>query len=218
MSNNDELVKIFNDLSNCINPVTGKPFDRFLYSNEALIDPLFKIMVMLREVRNKKINWDREEVFQALRSWRRDEASLREVAPYIVFHDTTLRAIAEIPILKKEDLLQISGIGPRKFDEYGDLIMDVLKPYTDAYLETFATSKMENEISPDDEIEVEVMEETTEEYLERLTCKECMLYRSEQCYGDFCICDDFQKAPNIDKEEMQRWNEIETPVRRFRRD
>jgi ATP-dependent DNA helicase RecQ len=65
-------------------------------------------------------------LFDALRTWRRDQAKERGVPAYVVFHDATLRAIAQVRPTSLEALSQISGIGAAKLDTYGESVLEVV--------------------------------------------------------------------------------------------
>jgi DNA helicase-2/ATP-dependent DNA helicase PcrA len=65
-----------------------------------------------------------EELHGRLQEWRVRVAARQKVPPYVVFTDVTLAAIAERRPARSEDLVSISGIGPRKLGMYGS---DVLR-------------------------------------------------------------------------------------------
>ena len=46
--------------------------------------------------------------------------------PYVVFHDSVLRAIADAQPASLGELAQIAGVGPAKLDRYGGDVLDVL--------------------------------------------------------------------------------------------
>ena len=58
------------------------------------------------------------EVLAALRSWRARAAKAAAVPPFVIFHDTTLAALAERRPGNREELLQVPGLGPVKADRY----------------------------------------------------------------------------------------------------
>ncbi|WP_246371533.1 DNA helicase RecQ [Marilutibacter penaei] len=61
--------------------------------------------------------------FNALREWRSAMAKEQNVPAYVIFHDSTLRAIAETDPLDEGALAEIPGIGTRKLERYaGDLL------------------------------------------------------------------------------------------------
>jgi ATP-dependent DNA helicase RecQ len=67
------------------------------------------------------------ELWEALRECRRKLATERNLPPYVIFHDATLKQmLAERP-LDRESLLRISGVGQAKLDRYGEHFLDVLR-------------------------------------------------------------------------------------------
>jgi ATP-dependent DNA helicase RecQ len=69
---------------------------------------------------------DEDDRFERLRAWRRIEAERQKLPPYVIFHDSTLRAIAQVNPTRLEAIGQISGIGPRKLDSYGAAVLALL--------------------------------------------------------------------------------------------
>jgi ATP-dependent DNA helicase RecQ len=67
------------------------------------------------------------ELFEELRSWRRRRADEEHVPPYCVFGDKTLRAIAALRPLDEESLSQISGVGHKKIEKYGDDVLAIVQ-------------------------------------------------------------------------------------------
>ncbi|HVL07206.1 MAG TPA: ATP-dependent DNA helicase UvrD2 [Acidimicrobiales bacterium] len=65
-------------------------------------------------------------VLQALRSWRADTARASGVPAFVVFHDTTLAAVAEARPRDRHSLLALPGMGPVKADRYGDALLAVV--------------------------------------------------------------------------------------------
>ena len=68
-------------------------------------------------------------LFQKLRELRSRLAAEQNVPPYVIFHDSTLAAMAKE---KPADLLQmsfISGIGHTKLDKYGEQFLRVVKEF-----------------------------------------------------------------------------------------
>ena len=62
----------------------------------------------------------------ALRAWRLQRARNDEVPAFVVLHDRTLYAIADLLPTTNEELLAISGIGPAKVETYGVELLDVI--------------------------------------------------------------------------------------------
>jgi ATP-dependent DNA helicase RecQ len=63
-------------------------------------------------------------LFEALRAWRRERAAEQHVPPFVIFHDTTLSAIARKRPASTDDLAKVSGVGQSKLKRYG---VDVLR-------------------------------------------------------------------------------------------
>ncbi len=68
-----------------------------------------------------------ERSFERLREWRRSIAGERGVPPFVIFHDTTLRAIAALRPASIEALAQIDGVGARKLDAYGAQLLELVR-------------------------------------------------------------------------------------------
>ncbi|MEZ4920521.1 MAG: DNA helicase RecQ [Saprospiraceae bacterium] len=71
-----------------------------------------------------------QDFFEHLRKVRRQIAQQEGVPPYIVFSDATMDALASKRPYTDADLLQISGIGQRKLQRYGDAILQALREFT----------------------------------------------------------------------------------------
>ncbi|HEY4412817.1 MAG TPA: ATP-dependent DNA helicase UvrD2, partial [Gaiellaceae bacterium] len=63
---------------------------------------------------------------ERLRAWRLERARADGVPPYVVFHDTVLRAIADAQPASLGELSQIAGVGPAKLERYGDALLALL--------------------------------------------------------------------------------------------
>ena len=70
-----------------------------------------------------------DPLFEALRACRRELAQEAGVPPYVIFHDSTLREMAEQRPTSIAELGHISGIGQRKLDAYGDAFLAAIRPY-----------------------------------------------------------------------------------------
>jgi superfamily II DNA helicase RecQ len=60
-----------------------------------------------------------------LREWRAAEAKKLGVPAYLVLHDRTLTALAQIRPTNPRQLLEISGMGPAKAERFGEAILDL---------------------------------------------------------------------------------------------
>ena len=64
-----------------------------------------------------------EALFERLRQWRVEVATERGVPSYVVFNDKTLRAIASARPETEDQMLAVSGVGPAKWEAYGDAVL-----------------------------------------------------------------------------------------------
>ncbi|WP_425464290.1 DNA helicase RecQ [Novosphingobium umbonatum] len=67
-----------------------------------------------------------DPLFEALRGLRRDLAAENKVPPYVIFNDATLRQMASDRPLSLDAMAQISGVGARKLEAYGDAFLKVI--------------------------------------------------------------------------------------------
>ncbi len=70
---------------------------------------------------------DGDPLFEALRGKRRELAAAQGVPPYIIFHDTTLREMAQLRPLDLAALARVSGVGKAKLERYGAAFLAVLR-------------------------------------------------------------------------------------------
>jgi ATP-dependent DNA helicase RecQ len=68
-------------------------------------------------------------LFEALRAWRRDRAAEQHVPPYVIFHDSTLSAIARERPASIDALARISGVGQSKLARYGAGVLEVVRTH-----------------------------------------------------------------------------------------
>jgi DNA helicase-2/ATP-dependent DNA helicase PcrA len=65
-------------------------------------------------------------VLAALKAWRTGAARAAGVPAYVIFHDTTLAAVAEARPRTRASLLALPGLGPVKAERYGDDLLRVV--------------------------------------------------------------------------------------------
>lgn len=70
-----------------------------------------------------------DPLFDALRALRRGLAEEAGVPPYVIFHDATLREMATARPATLGALSEISGVGTRKLDAYGEAFLDIIRQY-----------------------------------------------------------------------------------------
>jgi len=67
------------------------------------------------------------ELFERLRAVRLDIARSRNVPPYVIFHDATLREMARIRPTSIAELLAVKGVGARKADDLGETFLTAIR-------------------------------------------------------------------------------------------
>jgi ATP-dependent DNA helicase RecQ len=68
-------------------------------------------------------------LFEALRELRRELAQEAGLPPYVIFHDATLREMATSRPASLAALGEVSGVGSRKLEAYGDAFLSVIRQY-----------------------------------------------------------------------------------------
>lgn len=66
------------------------------------------------------------ETLAALKAWRAEVAREHNLPAYVIFHDATLRAIAEAQPQRPADLHGIPGLGQKKLEAYGAEVLRVV--------------------------------------------------------------------------------------------
>jgi ATP-dependent DNA helicase RecQ len=74
-------------------------------------------------------NPDGDPLFEALRACRRDLAKAASVPPYVIFHDSTLREMAELKPTTIHALGRVSGVGEAKLQRYGAAFVEVIQSH-----------------------------------------------------------------------------------------
>ncbi|GGS36755.1 DNA helicase RecQ [Actinokineospora fastidiosa] len=73
-----------------------------------------------------------QPTFDRLRAWRAASAKEQGLPAYVIFHDSTLRAIAAANPTTLAELSKISGVGEAKLARYGQQVLDTLTGNTPA--------------------------------------------------------------------------------------
>ena len=66
-------------------------------------------------------------LLEALREFRREEARIRSVPAYVVFHDRTLQELAARRPTELSALASVAGLGPKKIELYGEKLLTILQ-------------------------------------------------------------------------------------------
>jgi len=68
-------------------------------------------------------------LFDALRQVRLRLARERQVPPYVIFHDTTLRDMVQRRPKTIDDLHDVYGVGAKKAADFGDAFLDAIRTF-----------------------------------------------------------------------------------------
>lgn len=80
----------------------------------------------------KIVKTDREydhELFRLLREYRKKLAQADDIPPYIIFSDASLIEMASVYPTSEEDFLDITGVGRKKLDMYGESFLSLIRDY-----------------------------------------------------------------------------------------
>nr|WP_111930912.1 DNA helicase RecQ [Clostridium tertium] len=83
-----------------------------------------KVICKLSEDIEEKI--ENKDLFNKLKLWRKEKANILGIKPYIIFSDSTLIELANKVPKDKEELLSIRGMGEKKFEKYGDEVLNII--------------------------------------------------------------------------------------------
>jgi len=80
------------------------------------------------EKKQHKISID-NDLFDILRTLRKELADKDNVPPYVIFHDSTLREMSQYFPVDGNSMLRITGVGEVKFKKYGQQFIKLIKEY-----------------------------------------------------------------------------------------
>jgi len=67
------------------------------------------------------------DLLEALKAWRTETARAAGMPAYVVFGNATLEAIAEHRPTSQHALSAVKGVGPKKLEQYGDILLDIVR-------------------------------------------------------------------------------------------
>ncbi|GAE94517.1 ATP-dependent DNA helicase [Gracilibacillus boraciitolerans JCM 21714] len=79
-----------------------------------------KVFVQTAKVEKQAVVEYDEEVFEQLRTLRKSLADEQAVPPYVIFSDKSLREMSVVKPKTRYEMLQIHGVGEKKFEQYGE--------------------------------------------------------------------------------------------------
>ncbi|MDU5149860.1 DNA helicase RecQ [uncultured Anaerococcus sp.] len=114
--------------------VTGAPYPVLKLtekSKEVLLDGK-TVLVNIKEEEKKpreiEKNFD-TDLFNHLKAVRLDVASKRNIPPFIIFSDASLKEMAQKKPKTEEEMLEVKGVGDKKLIQYGDIFLAEIREY-----------------------------------------------------------------------------------------
>lgn len=81
-----------------------------------------------KSIKSGNIDFD-IELFEKLKQYRYKIAQEKGLPPYVIFHDIALKEMAAYLPVNKESFLEIKGVGEKKYENYGEGFIDIIKGY-----------------------------------------------------------------------------------------
>jgi ATP-dependent DNA helicase RecQ len=72
---------------------------------------------------------EEQRVFHSLRTWRHLEAERLDTEPFVIAHDSAMRAVAQMRPQNLRELQSVLGFGPQKCKTYGEAILAVVSKF-----------------------------------------------------------------------------------------
>ncbi|CCK75934.1 MAG: DNA helicase RecQ [Oleispira antarctica] len=71
-----------------------------------------------------------QALWQALRECRTQLAKTQGIAPFMIFHDATLKSMLQLKPQNQHEFAKLSGVGQKKLDQYGPAFLMVLEQFS----------------------------------------------------------------------------------------
>ena len=84
-----------------------------------------------RKQRKTPLQVSDPELFEKLKDCRKQLAAKQGLPPYVIFHDTTLVEMTQRLPSGPDELLQVSGVGAHKLEQYGGDFLAVIRAHRD---------------------------------------------------------------------------------------
>ena len=79
-----------------------------------------------KSIKGGNIDFD-IELFEKLKQYRYKIAQEKGLPPYVIFHDIALKEMAAYLPVNKESFLEIKGVGEKKYENYGEGFIDIIR-------------------------------------------------------------------------------------------
>ncbi|SES72919.1 ATP-dependent DNA helicase RecQ [Salinibacillus kushneri] len=121
-----------------------------------------KVYKKMTEVKEQKTEGN-EELFEILRSLRKQLADDANVPPYVVFSDATLKEMTMYYPTDETSLLNIKGVGQSKLEKYGEPFLEEIQTYVEN--NDVETKEKKESITPESSDKTGESNEDTPSYL-----------------------------------------------------
>lgn len=100
-----------------------------------------------------ELNTSGKEMFEHLRSLRRELAEEAHMPPYIIFSDATLVQMCVLQPSDEEEMLSVSGVGKHKYEQYGERFLTAIREMNHGEKTDNGTVVPDEELIPEKEKE-----------------------------------------------------------------
>ncbi len=108
-----------------------KPGAEFLGSKQKLEMQKPQSDVSPKKVKAGELDYN-QELFEKLRTLRKQIADTENVPPFVIFGDVTLREMAYYFPADKQSFLSLSGVGEKKMEKFSDIFLPVINDFAKA--------------------------------------------------------------------------------------
>ena len=105
------------------------PAAKAILKGEERLDLVLPPRRQRRPRRDRDSGAPRDPLFEALRECRRDLARAASVPPYVIFHDSSLREMAELKPTSLSAMGRIAGVGEAKLERYGTAFVAAIRSF-----------------------------------------------------------------------------------------
>ncbi|MBN2653132.1 MAG: DNA helicase RecQ [Spirochaetales bacterium] len=93
------------------------------------VEPKSAAAKAVKKHQAKEVNPQAQALFEHLRAVRKEIADQKNLPPFVIFSNKTLKEMAEIAPRTEAELLTISGIGEKKLESYGAIFLAAVREY-----------------------------------------------------------------------------------------
>lgn len=126
----DNLTKyslIENDFVVSNQPVTPAPQPIQKASVSKSEHPATKIPIKAQPKVEATTNIEETDVYKALKEYRLSTSKAKNIKPYFIYNNEEMESIIRTNTKTKAELLNCKGFGEKKFERYGNSILEILK-------------------------------------------------------------------------------------------